>query len=356
MHLTHLPNETILTIVSFLRRQRDIYALVRTNRRFYCLLRDVLYDYNSRYFHASALKSVAESGDLYLAGRLLDGLKAAVGKPRRQAPSERDWEWLFREGRIDPNHEYDCDFIDPEDSVDSGDENMIHLFSWADIARHPLRAARYSTKDILMVQNALLASIRAGQKDMVVLLLDRGAQPNFYRGPRRIAKYISGWHMLPEIPPPPVPPLFLAVQCGNEKLVEILLDRGAEPDRYHPSPLYRAVADGRQDIVLMLMQGGATDCDSSMKLAAQRGDRSMMEFLLRHGARADLCGAAAYQVALSKGHRYIASLLNSRGAPVYYPWELRVESDKVEGDGTKPELKLYHSSFARDLPEWFMAD
>ncbi|GKZ63946.1 hypothetical protein AnigIFM50267_000237 [Aspergillus niger] len=284
MHLAHLPNETLLAIVSFLRRQRELYAFVRTNRRLYYLLRDVLYDYNSRYYHASALIFVAIRGDLYLAGRLLDGLKTAVGKPRRLPhPAHRKRALLGNERNSDVNSGSDSELIDSAESLDSDDEDMVRRFSFADIARHPLRAARYNTTDIVMIQKALLAGIQAGQKDMVALLLDRGAQPNFYRG-RRVAKYLFGLHMLPDYPSPDAPPHFLAIQCGNEELVECLLSRGAEPDRCHASPLYGAVADGRKDIVLMLMQGGVTNVESSLKLAAQRGDQSMMGFMLGHDA------------------------------------------------------------------------
>ncbi|RDH33883.1 ankyrin repeat-containing protein [Aspergillus welwitschiae] len=308
MHLAHLPNETLLAIVSFLRRQRDLYALVRTNRRLYYLLRDVLYDYNCRYYHASALIFVAIRGDLYLAGRLFDELKPL---------------------NSDVNSGSDSELIDSAESPDSDDEDMVQMFSFADIARHPSRAARYSTTDIVMNKKALLAGIQAGQKDMVALLLDHGAQPNFYRD---------------------VPPLFLAVQCGNEELVECLLSRGSEPDRNNSSPLYRAVADGRKDIVLMLMQGGAANVESSLKLAAQRGDQSMMEFMLGHGARADLCGAAAHHVALRKGDDDMVCLLKSKGAPAYYLWEPKDDWDEEEGDGAKRELKLY--GCGRGMPQF----
>ncbi|KAL3262189.1 hypothetical protein ABHI18_003012 [Aspergillus niger] len=243
----------------------------------------------------------------------------------------------------------DSELINSAESLDSDDEDMVQRFSFADIARHPLRAARYNTTDIVMIQKALLAGIQAGQKDMVALLLDRGAQPNFYRG-RRVAKYLFGLHMLPDYPAPVAPPHFLAVQCGNEELVERLLSRGAEPDRYHASPLYRAVADGRKDIVLMLMQGGATNVESSLKLEAQRGDQSMMESMLEHGARADLCGAAAHHVALRKGDDDMACLLKSKGAPAYYLCEPKDDWDKEEGDGTKPELKLY--GCGRGMPQF----
>ncbi|GLA22389.1 hypothetical protein AnigIFM63326_003301 [Aspergillus niger] len=269
MHLAHLPNETLLAIVPFLRRKRDLYALVRTNRRLYYLLRDVLYDYNSRYYHASALIFVAIRGDLYLAGRLLDGLKAAVGKScRLPHPAHRKWALLGNERNSDVNSGPDSELIDSAESLDSDDEDMAQMFSFADNARHPLRAARYSITDIVMIQKALLAGIQAGQKDIVALLLDR-------------------------------------------------------------------------DIVLMLMQGGATNVESSLKLAAQRGDQSMMEFMLGHGARADLCDAAAHHVALLKGDDDMVCLLKSKGAPAYYLWESKDDWDEEEGDGTKPELKLY---------------
>ncbi|PYH51192.1 uncharacterized protein BO96DRAFT_439143 [Aspergillus niger CBS 101883] len=244
---------------------------------------DVLYDYNSRYYHASALIFVAIRGDLYLAGRLLDGLKAAVGKScRLPHPAHRKWALLGNERNSDVNSGPDSELIDSAESLDSDDEDMAQMFSFADNARHPLRAARYSSR-----------TERYG---------------GIASGPWCTAELLSGSSGC-QIP------IWLGYVAGLS------------------SPRRSTTISGRS--------GGATNVESSLKLAAQRGDQSMMEFMLGHGARADLCGAAAHHVALRIGDDDMACLLKSKGAPAYYLWESKDDWDEEEGDGTKPELKLY---------------
>src|SRR5436305_9019790 len=57
-----------------------------------------------------------------------------------------------------------------------------------------------------------------------------------------------------------VPPIFLAAQSRNPKFVQVLLDRGADPnirDEGGWIPLHHAVWSGEQEIALVLLKAGA---------------------------------------------------------------------------------------------------
>ncbi|RAK98311.1 ankyrin repeat-containing protein [Aspergillus ibericus CBS 121593] len=331
MPLAHLPTETLLIISSYLRHQRDVYALVRTNRRFYHILIDFLYKYNSQYFHASALPFVAKQGHKHLVGKLLDGLKGAVGKSRRLPHSERRRQAILDGAALDSGSESDSVWSDG--SVESDEGHIPYL---TDIVTHPLRAAKYSTTDINTIQSALIAAIRAGHKDIVTLLLDRGAQANFYRGLRRVNTWREPHRYRRRRADHP--PLCQAVQCGRADLVQILLARGADPDLYCFLPLYQAVAGRRRDIIRLLLQHGAKDHSSSLKLAVRREDMSMVQFLLDNGVRADESGRSALLVAKRKGAEDIVEFLQSKGATLdgevrsnlHHSWHLTPESDAAE--------------------------
>ena len=80
-----------------------------------------------------------------------------------------------------------------------------------------------------------------GYKDMVLLLLNRGADPNMAD---------RGGHS----------PLHVAAREGYKDVVLLLLNRGADPnmeDRGGDSPLYGAATEGHKDVVLLLLDKGA---------------------------------------------------------------------------------------------------
>ena len=83
-----------------------------------------------------------------------------------------------------------------------------------------------------------------GHKDVVLLLLDRGADPN--------STFEDRWT--------PVTPLHWAANLGHKDVVLLLLNRGVDPnlaDEDGWTPLHWAVRKGHKDVVLLLLQKGA---------------------------------------------------------------------------------------------------
>jgi hypothetical protein len=183
-------------------------------------------------------------------------------------------------------------------------------------------------------------SIQSGSIESITTLLDFGAQPNFYRGDRIQSLYqrftYKSWHAV-EVDHPP---LFAAVRSGNLKIVKLLLQRGADLERYAPSPLYRAVEDDRRDMISTLLEYGVGPQTTALKLAALRGDQSMVQFLLDGGLKVSEYGHAALYAAEIKGDCNMANLLKSRGATLGKLSREDIETwAKENGDGaSRPYL------------------
>lgn len=172
-----------------------------------------------------------------------------------------------------------------------------------------------------------------GRTEVVQLLLDRGANIDARRRDE-------------------ISPLSYAARGGHLEVVKLLLDRGAKVDAYgsnESSPLGEAVLGGHREVVKILLDGGANvnalalnnlkslyvvregsptdisgddfyarwlgEYDTSMCIAASRGDIDMLLILLEAGAQADCVGNIkrnpAYVAAMS-GHAGTAAFLIDR--------------------------------------------
>jgi ankyrin repeat protein len=185
------------------------------------------------------------------------------------------------------------------------------------------------------IQHALVVAIQGGYTDVVVLLLDFGAQVNFYCGSRvqcPTPQYTRNrWHSKVV----DYSPLFTAVQVGNLELVKLLLRRGADPELYAPSPLYRAVKDDRWDIIPILLKHGVGPQAAALKLAVLHGDKSMVTLLLDGGLNVPQYGYTGLFTAEMKCDWDTFNLLKSCGATLATLSDIdRRDWAKEDGDGT----------------------
>ena len=89
-------------------------------------------------------------------------------------------------------------------------------------------------------------------------------------------------------------PLILAARKGHKDVVKLLLDRGAEPnmaDQYGGTPLHFAALEGHKDVVQLLLDGGAEPNMADeheftpLHLAAFKGHKDVVQLLLDKGAQ-----------------------------------------------------------------------
>ena len=107
---------------------------------------------------------------------------------------------------------------------------------------------------------AFIFAIQNGHKEIVELLLDRGA--NFDQANKM-----------------GVTAFIFAIQNGHKEIVELLLDRGANPNQ---ALLFAAQNDGKEIFNLLLEKGADPNQARIWKKA--KGDKETVESLLRYGA------------------------------------------------------------------------
>ena len=117
-----------------------------------------------------------------------------------------------------------------------------------------------------------------GHRGVAEYLLEKGAEVN------AVSKNATGYSALTG-----------TVASGNKDLVALLLERGADAGhRYGPgySPLLEAAANGNLEIVRMLVEHGADpaaradDGKSALQFAEERGHKAVAEFLRGRAATA----------------------------------------------------------------------
>lgn len=149
----------------------------------------------------------------------------------------------------------------------------------------------------------------AGDESLIKLLLDIGAQPD--------VKLCRNQET----------PLITAAKCGHRRIVEILLEHGATidiKDDIRWTALEWATEKGHADIVELLIANGGLRHDSrrsgfALSLAAGNGYRPLSQLLINSGASLvgeDDLGRAALHVAAERGQEAIVRLLLDYGAGI----------------------------------------
>jgi uncharacterized protein len=123
------------------------------------------------------------------------------------------------------------------------------------------------------------------------------------------------------------PPLICAVNNGDQKMVELLLSRGADPDKEGDCYMNRtalgwAAENGHRAIVELFLNAGGNgkmlySLKAALMSAAQSGHCDILELLLAKGSKADLKEedmSAMLLKATANGHTAVVDLLLRKGA------------------------------------------
>ena len=156
-----------------------------------------------------------------------------------------------------------------------------------------------------------------GNNEVVKILLEGGADPD---ATDSLAKT----------------PLHKAIRSNNKGAVKLLLDAGAspDPDGNTMTPLYWAAREGKTELVKMLLDGGASPNlarwwpDSPLHQAAKRGYKEVVKLLLEAGPNLNLIdsnGETPLHFAASEGNKDIVRMLLDAGADIN-PATLRGET------------------------------
>ncbi|KAI1357525.1 ankyrin repeat-containing domain protein [Xylaria arbuscula] len=125
------------------------------------------------------------------------------------------------------------------------------------------------------VTNALHAAITAGHENVVKLLIEVGQADVNYRGKGDAAHS----------------PIQLATIAGQERMVALLLEKGANvnsrsenPSACHINALCAAIETGHVEIAEKLLEKGATPHHGALYLASERGHETVVQRLISLGA------------------------------------------------------------------------
>jgi len=152
---------------------------------------------------------------------------------------------------------------------------------------------------------ALIVAVEKGHRNIVSLLLDRGAD---------VSKVVKG-----------TTALITAVEQGHQDIVSLLLERGADVSKVvrGTTALNRAAFKGQQDIVSLLLDRGAdvnmvVHDTTALVTAAEKGLQDIVSLLLDRGARVNMVvgDTTALITAAAGGHQDIVSLLLGKGADI----------------------------------------
>ncbi|KAF2963469.1 hypothetical protein GQX73_g10106 [Xylaria multiplex] len=155
---------------------------------------------------------------------------------------------------------------------------------------------------------ALQAAVVAGHDKVAELLLDHGADPNLGAGP-----YTN--------------PITAATACRHSSLVKLLLSRRANPNVFggsdNSTPLINAALKlPAEDLGILIRYGAQVDTvdpdgDTALIISAYVGDDDCINLLLDHGANVNFCGkkrGTALHAAAAEGYVKTCRLLLERGA------------------------------------------
>jgi ankyrin repeat protein len=273
---SQLPNEIIVLVAKAISHQKDLSAMVRTNRRLYDLLHAYLCRFNIQHHQASGLLFAAENGRCSLSKKFLDaGASIASFGPQSEHDEWKGWnpleaaaqtrhtetlKTLLAESR--PGRTYTPAQLRNllQDAIEVADQEVVDLM----INHHaPLGPSKHS-EHYCLVHSA----IRARSEAVLELLLQAGVKPV----PERLVDVFE----------------FAAERKGN--YLQKLLDYGVRPN--WNLVLATLVYKNELDAIRLLIEYGAdirVHGQGLIFVAINVGSKELIEFLLQQGANPYLC-------------------------------------------------------------------
>ena len=145
-------------------------------------------------------------------------------------------------------------------------------------------------------REALWSAVRAGDKQAVASILDKGADVN--------ARNEYG-----------ITALWIASSKGKTEIIELLLARGADPNArdgiWYQTPLSHSL--GKAENVMVLLKGGVKDIDAAVIATARSGNVAVLRLLLETGrVKEEALAAALFATAEDK--KEVREALTQAGA------------------------------------------
>lgn len=195
-----------------------------------------------------------------------------------------------------------------------------------------LREARSSFKS---TETALTQAIKYGHKDIVKLLLARGADMNagtdLMTVPEQGDQGMSQLYLYPKGNPSATPALTQAAKYGHMDIVKLLLEHDVDiniSSKSTETALIHAIGNQHPGIVKLLLAHGV-DANMSSQLnetilvqAVEAGNQEIVELLLTYGAHVNLAGgdkqwnSSPLATAIHRGRLEILQLLIDNGVDV----------------------------------------
>ncbi|KAJ6109556.1 hypothetical protein N7486_001791 [Penicillium sp. IBT 16267x] len=208
---------------------------------------------------------------------------------------------------------------------------------WGTVSAHPLHQRNYTIRSIFNIQRSLILAIRNKNSIIVKLLLDHGAQTNFYLGPNflfLLPEATRKWWVWQSLK---LPPLCVAVQSKDLQLVNLLLEHGANPQIEWPSGLYRTVEHTLNMIDVLLkwpeMQSQEESLSDSI-LTQLRTVRSAGMFTIATAHGIECYRSMALHSVQRKAYYDLVDLLRSRGATSAQLHDVNTKFMRENIDGT----------------------
>ncbi len=209
--------------------------------------------------------------------------------------------------------------------AESGDEILASIFL-------ALNECDVDAKDY-SGPTPLYLAVSNSHEAMVRLLLESGADVDDAKVEAKVRRYggpLKDRHdgVAPLLPRDTYTPLCWAVYSGDEAIVRLLLERGADvkaKDTAGRTALFWAADKGYEAVMRLLLERGAdidakdSLCHRPLRRAADSGHVAIVRLLLERGAdidAKDIAGWTALLWAADQGHEVVVRLLLERGADV----------------------------------------